>query len=181
MYNTNFPKDTFALGSSQYAGIYIAYGQLVISEKVKNNRFGDMLMVNHRQSLTKFYNVVIPDLKEIFLENAKEWGEEPKLEEWNSLDLKLKLLNAGKTTVYDLQKRILWDLFNLLKGKSWDLWSALNLVNSSFPEIRTFVKGNYDGDNLEANEAYGLDLYYFGSVLNLTDNEVREIFGDFDT
>ncbi len=179
MQHAEYPKDTFALGSSQYAGIYRKYVWFRDSKEVKNNRFNDM--VDYRQSLTKLYNSVIPEIKEFILDYAKEWKEEPQLELWNSLDLKLKLLNGGKTTTYDLQKRILRDIFYLLKNKSWDLWGALKFVFDDCPDLKDFVSNNYAGEDTESYEFFGLIIYYFGSILNLTDDDVRDIFGDFDT
>ncbi len=174
----DFPEDTFALGSSQYSSIYKKYRWLVETEQVKNNRFRDM--PGYSDSLTDFFDEIIPEFKRITIERAKEWDEEPDLEHWTSLDLKLKLLLAKESEPRELQKRMLLGFFNLMKNQAWDLWSAMNISINSYPDLMEFVEGNIKGD-LESNEAYGTGIYFFASILGMNDDEVRETFGDFDT
>ncbi len=174
-----YPEGTFALGSSQYAGIYRKYKEL--SKADKNTTTGFDPSLSYRQTITNFFEEIIPAVKEGIVENARDWGEEPKLEDWSSLDLKLKLLQAGESTVYDLQKRILLDYFNLLKNQAWDLWSALTFTIDSYPELSEFLESNGIDRYEEDDEMFGLSIYFFSVILKLDDDEVIEIFGDFDT
>ncbi len=174
--------DAFALGSSQYSGIYQEYRKALDNEKVKNSLFHPM--VNYQDSLTVFFEEIIPGMGKVIIENAQEWGEEPDLQNWNSLDLKLRLLLAKESNPDELHKRMLLDFFNLLKNQAWDLWSALNFTNGAYPELSDFIEENFGGeaeDDIESNQAYGFMIYFFSVILKLNDDEVREIFGDFDT
>ncbi len=174
----DFSDDTFALGSSQYLGIYKKHKWLAETERIKNNRFRDM--PGYSDSLTDFFDEIVPEFNRIIIERAKEWDEDPELEDWTSLDFKLKLLLAKESEPRELQKRMLLGLFNLMKNQAWDLWSAMNLCIRSYPDLAEFIEENIE-DNLESNEAYGTGIYFFASILGMDDAQVRETFGDFDT
>ncbi len=175
---TEISDITFALGSSQYSGIYREYTE--IRDKKRSENDPSINPLEHRQSMVNQYSTIILDLKDIILED-EGWLDEQPGDLWKSLNLKLQLLNRSEATTYDLQKRMLKDIFSLLKCMSWDLWGALNFMHEACPELKSFVTHNTWGDTDETAEYFGMIIYYFGSVIDLTDEEVRDIFGDFST
>ncbi len=110
----------FALGSSQYSGIYKSY--------VNCDLYGKASKVNPEILSTEFFlTEAIESIREDIVNEAEQWKETPDLKEWDSLELKVKLLHAKNNDTGDITKRVFTDLFKLFKHKAWDLWTALNL------------------------------------------------------
>ncbi len=176
--NKDYTTNLFALGSSQYVGIYNGYLEKEKNKAVKNELFSPM--VDYQKATIDFFLAAIPEIVKEINDNAKEWGEvldTSIVDDISSLQLKLGLLLAKKDNDIELKKRMLLDLFNLMKNQAWDLWSALGFTVSYYPELSDLFD---DFDN-DVNNDNATVVYFFGELLKLNDKEVREIFGGFDT
>ncbi len=166
--------ETFALGSSQYAGIYEYYRDFKM--------FGEAEKVDSLTNELKYFlEETVQDVGSMITEEAKQWEETPSLEEWNSLELKVKLMKAKNEDTKDITRKVFRELFELLKNQSWDLWTALNLCSRRYAELHEYTNDNSSPVAPEGDKHLGLMIYFFSEKLNLNDREVREIFGGFDT
>ena len=166
--------DTFALGSSQYSEIYQRYREFKMFTKTKN-------ISKSYHELECFLVETVEDLGDMITTEAKQWEETPVLDEWNRLHLKIKLLQIKDTDRMDLALRSFQDLFSLLKNQAWDLWTALSFCNQRYIQLREYVSLSPDSSDLEGDKSLGLMIYFFSEKFDLTDKEVKKIFGGFDT
>ncbi len=165
--------NAFALGSSQYSEIYKSYR--------KFETLGKASEVNPEIVSMEFFLIeAISSIHKDIVNEAKQWKETPDLKEWDSLELKVKLLHAKNNDTGDITKRVFIDLFKLFKHKAWDLWTALYLCGNIYPELKDYLLENEVEDE-ESNEACGYMIYFFSKKMKLNDKEVKEIFGGFDT
>lgn len=168
---------TFALGSSQYASIFTSYLEFVENREKYSIGFTQDKFIDFLSEATDLLEMSIK-------QTAEEYDEEPNLEEWYKLDLLTILLrkrDRNDSEQKELSKRAFAGLFQIMKNQSWDLWGALKACHSLYPEL-TDVASRYRIElNEDDNNPLGFELFFFAEQLNLSEKEVKDIFGDFDT
>ncbi len=163
------------LGSVQYLNIWEGY-------KFYSDHTEDIIHPrDNTDDFIKQLENIIYSIKDSIIAEANDFEETPDLKEWYSLELRLKLLLAKKDDIGDILKETFGGLFQLLKNRSWDLWSALGMWGA-YPELAEY-KRKIDLLKITESSAdsLGLYLYFFSEKLNLVDEEIKNIFGGFDT
>jgi len=160
----------FALGSCQYDGIYSVYNY---AKQHFNLSLNEERTIKIIEEMCNSYTDNEEDYYREILKHG-DTKDDPLI--FDKIKEFILVSYALKNLMLNLKLKICLDM---MKGSAWDLWSALHLIPLD-EEINKYIS-KIDLDLSTETKKYGLKIWWLAKNLNLSDNEVRNIFGNFST
>jgi len=167
-------NDLYALGSAQYFPIWQEYVRLSNDHQTIEFEKDQIL-----QKLVSYINDIVGWIKEEKDDMIKAEPLNEDYKDWsafNSMKFKIELVYVENPLSVKLG---LMFLFEFLRKHSYDLWTVLGSITLGIPEIEEYLEPAEK--DIDSNESMGSVIYFLKYYLDMSDKEVIETFGEFDT